>query len=410
MRNTQTFAGETPVLLAERDRRSAMLPVPEDFTVGKPFATLRTGPCRSRFSGKELGPTVTSGHLRDMLRLLLDRAAEDPVVIDWNHGSSPSFQASEDPSKGGSLGLVVGGWIEPLEGGGEELIVIPAYNARGVDVVESNRGALWNSPEFLVGKVFAREAEDSQEIGTGQLLAVALTNRPAQVATTAEPVTLTESGPIPMEDEKMAEQKEADAPEDEIPELAPEDESPPEELAEDAPEAEPEMIPMEEHQAALAAKDEEIALLMKQLEDLAGGEAEEATAVAASERMTREVTQLRKDIAVERGLRENAEDEAHYQELLAEGKIAPEGKDTLVRALSEKRDGRPYMYDALFANATPNSVIDFSERGHNHKSETAVPMTVEEEFQKDLHAYAEKNGITNIRVALQSFIRDNKEA
>ena len=323
-----------PVLVALKERRSAMLPVPEGFTVGKPFTVLKTGPCRSRFSGEEVGPTLSSEHLEDMLRLLMDRAAEDPVVIDWNHGSSPSFTASEDPNTGGSLGLVVGGWIE-----GNELIVIPAYNARGLGVVENNQGALWNSPEFLVGSVYAREADGPQEIGSAQLLAVALTNRPAQVATTAEAVTLTESG-MAREDEAMADKPIEEDPVAEAPDV----------------EEEEEMISLSEHMAQIAA-------LQEELEMLRAAAAPATEAVAASESLAAQVVKLQKDLGHERSLRESAEDEAHYQELFGSGRVKPAEKENLMISLKEKRAGRPWMYSGSLRSVSPTAWLTSPSAG-----------------------------------------------
>ena len=368
-----------PVLVALKERRSAMLPVPEGFTVGKPFTVLKTGPCRSRFSGEEVGPTLSSEHLEDMLRLLMDRAAEDPVVIDWNHGSSPSFTASEDPNTGGSLGLVVGGWIE-----GNELIVIPAYNARGLGVVENNQGALWNSPEFLVGSVYAREADGPQEIGSAQLLAVALTNRPAQVATTAEAVTLTESG-MAREDEAMADKPIEEDPVAEAPDV----------------EEEEEMISLSEHMAQIAA-------LQEELEMLRAAAAPATEAVAASESLAAQVVKLQKDLGHERSLRESAEDEAHYQELFGSGRVKPAEKENLMISLKEKRAGRPWMYSAVFAERQPNSVVDFSERGHNQPVPSEV-KTPSQELHEKVTAYAEANGITKYHDALRAYNRSAKK-
>lgn len=329
-----------------------------------------------------------------MLRLLLDRAAEDPVVIDWNHGSSPSYSASEDPLKGGSLGLVVGGWIETLEEGVEELVVIPAYNTRGVDVVEQNRGALWNSPEFLVGRVFAREADDAEEIGTAQLLAVALTNRPAQVATTAEAVTLTESGSAREED--MADEQ----PQEVRAECDPEEQ----EMMEPEPEeAEDESISMAEHQAAVQALEEQIQALKDKYEG------EEAEKVAASESIVAEVTKLREELNHERALREHAEDEGHFQTLLAEGRCAPAEKETLVRALGEKRAGRPWMYDALFGSREANSVVPLTEQGHSQKVEPEEPLSPSEQLHAEVKAYAEQHQISNYAEAFRAYIRTQQE-
>ena len=122
----------------------------------------------------------------EMIRVFNDRKLADPVIIDWQHATSP-FQGGSPapPESGNALGLIVE--LELREDG---LYATPAYNERGLDVVKSAGGVLWSSPEFLNGEVFSRDG--GSKIGDAQLLAITLTPRPAQSNDKIGRVLLTE--------------------------------------------------------------------------------------------------------------------------------------------------------------------------------------------------------------------------
>jgi len=153
--------------------------------LGRPFVTLRAGTVASRMSGETIAE-VTPELLAEMVRVFQARRESDPVIIDWNHQSSPNVGAST-PETGGALGEIVD---LRLSEDGTCLIAIPAYNDRGRRTVAEAQGSLWSSPEFVTGEVYARES--GAPTGGAQLLAVTLTPRPQQSASSVDRVLLTE--------------------------------------------------------------------------------------------------------------------------------------------------------------------------------------------------------------------------
>lgn len=153
--------------------------------LGRPFVTLRAGTVASRMSGETIAE-VTPSMLAEIVRVYQARKESDPVIIDWNHQSSPSF-GSNTPETGGALGEIVD---LRLSEDGQCLIAIPAYNERGLKTVAEAQGSLWSSPEFVMGEVYARES--GAPTGGAQLLAVTLTPRPQQTASAVDRVLLTE--------------------------------------------------------------------------------------------------------------------------------------------------------------------------------------------------------------------------
>ena len=162
--------------------------VPEGLTLGRPFRTLTTGVTYDRFTGRPIddAPSLTEAHLREMARIIRDRREQDPVVIDFNHGSA----IGATPAQAQTLGLILDAWVERTATGAV-LIVQPAFNDAGAAVVRGCHGALWSSPEFVVGPVFDRSRPGVQ-VGTAAVLAVSLTPRPAQTNDLLDPVMLSE--------------------------------------------------------------------------------------------------------------------------------------------------------------------------------------------------------------------------
>jgi hypothetical protein len=160
--------------------------VPDGLTVGKPFKTLALGQVTSRMNGSTIGSEIDHEMLSEMLRVFNDRKQADPVIIDWQHATSPfNGGTPAPPESGNALGLIVD--LELREDG---LYCTPAYNERGLEVVKNAGGVLWSSPEFIAGDVYARDGGDP--IGTAQLLAITLTPRPAQSNDKIDRVLLTE--------------------------------------------------------------------------------------------------------------------------------------------------------------------------------------------------------------------------
>ena len=127
--------------------------IPDGLTIGKPFKTLALGQVSSRMNGENIGKEISDTLLSEMIRVFNERREADPVIIDWQHATSP-FQGGTPapPESGSALGLIVD--LELREDG---LYATPAYNERGLDVVKSAGGVLWSSPEFLNGEVYSRD-------------------------------------------------------------------------------------------------------------------------------------------------------------------------------------------------------------------------------------------------------------
>ena len=160
--------------------------IPEGLTVGKPFKTLALGQVSSRMNGENIGKEIDRDLLTEMIRVYKERREADPVIIDWQHATSP-FQGGTPapPESGSALGLIVD--LDLREDG---LYATPAYNERGLSVVKQAGGILWSSPEFLNGEVYSRSGGDL--VGQAQLLAITLTPRPAQSNDKIGRVTLNE--------------------------------------------------------------------------------------------------------------------------------------------------------------------------------------------------------------------------
>ena len=160
--------------------------VPEGLTVGKPFKTLALGQVSSRMSGDNVGKEIDQDLLQEMVRVFNERKASDPVIIDWQHATSPfSGGTPAPPESGNALGMII-----DLELRQDGLYATPAYNERGLEVVKAAGGVLWSSPEFLNGEVYSRDG--GSKVGNAQLLAITLTPRPAQSHDKIERVTLNE--------------------------------------------------------------------------------------------------------------------------------------------------------------------------------------------------------------------------
>lgn len=180
MNSLRTYTETEFELYEERDERE------DGLIVGRPFKTLALGQVTSRMNGSNIGKEIDTSLLEELVRVFNERSENDPVVIDWQHSTSP-FQGGSPapPESGNALGLIVG-----LELKDDGLYAIPAYNERGVEVVQNAGGVLWSSPEFITGEVFSRDG--GEKIGDAQLLAVTLTPRPAQSNNKIDRVVLNE--------------------------------------------------------------------------------------------------------------------------------------------------------------------------------------------------------------------------
>ena len=165
---------------------SSSYEVPEGLTVGKPFKTLSLGQVSSRMSGDAIGKEIDETLISELVRVFKERQKHDPVIIDWQHATSP-FQGGSPapPESGTALGMII-----DLEMKQDGLYAVPAYNERGLEVVKSAGGVLWSSPEYIHGEIFSRDGGD--KVGDAQLLAITLTPRPAQSHNKIDRITLSE--------------------------------------------------------------------------------------------------------------------------------------------------------------------------------------------------------------------------
>ena len=82
--------------------------IPDGLTIGKPFKTLALGQVSSRMNGENIGQEIDHELLSEMIRVFNDRKLADPVIIDWQHATSP-FQGGSPapPESGNALGMIV---------------------------------------------------------------------------------------------------------------------------------------------------------------------------------------------------------------------------------------------------------------------------------------------------------------
>ena len=182
----------------------------DGLVIGRPFKTLALGQVTSRMNGNQIGKDIDSDLLAELVRVYNERSEIDPVVIDWQHATSP-FQGGTPapPESGNALGLIVG--LELKEDG---LYAIPAYNERGLEVVHNAGGVLWSSPEFVTGDVYSRDG--GEKIGSAQLLAITLTPRPAQSNNKIDRITLNERFEMNIDDMSIEELRKAYEAKDEL--------------------------------------------------------------------------------------------------------------------------------------------------------------------------------------------------
>ena len=320
--------------------------------LGRPFVTLRAGTVASRMSG-EMIAEVTPAILAEIVRVFQARKESDPVIIDWNHQSSPQFGANT-PETGGALGEIVD---LRLSEDGQCLIAIPAYNERGRKTVAEAQGSLWSSPEFVMGEVYARES--GAPTGGAQLLAVTLTPRPQQTASSVDRVLLTEEAYLmdtrenllKMEHEELVDlllqkmamvaEMEKRLAEDEPMELAEDEDK--KEMAE--VEIEDEIVPMtEDKEKKNYAMSEGSALLLA------------------------EVTSLREQLRELRDENQSVKRKGAVDELVRSGRISPAEVALAEKAWNHAQGGDNAFW-AMFSERKAGSVVSLREIGHGASGE-----------------------------------------
>jgi hypothetical protein len=330
--------------------------VTDGLTLGRPFKTLALGSVSARLSGETIGE-VDLALLEEMVRVYRERREDDPVIIDWQHASSPFNPGPPAaPDVGGALGLIVD--LELREDG---LYATPAYNERGLKVVQDAGGVLWSSPEYVTGDIFSRDG--GSKVGSAQLLAITLTPRPAQSSTKIDRVTLKENLQMDNMDNMSPEELKAalaakDAMvkelEQKIADMQADAEA---SLSAEMPEGE--MPKSEEEKPAVIVVDGE-----KPDDEKKMGEYKKMSESLLSEINTLRSTnkQLSEKLAKIEGEKNAAERREAVAALLREGKVAP-AEQAAVEAAWDARNAQPVFWK-MFSERPANSAVPLSQIGH----------------------------------------------
>ena len=356
--------------------------IPNGLTIGKPFKTLALGQVSSRMNGENIGKEISDTLLSEMIRVFNERREADPVIIDWQHATSP-FQGGTPapPESGSALGLIVD--LELREDG---LYATPAYNERGLDVVKSAGGVLWSSPEFLNGEVYSRDG--GAKIGEAQLLAITLTPRPAQSHDKIGRVTLSERtalmddiNEMSVEDlrqlliakdemVKQLEQKMKDMMEEsESSLMEKEDEDKEESMTEKEDEKETKLAHTPDHEEKKEEKKE-----YKMSENLT-----QSTLLSEVQSLRENNANLMERIAVIETEKREVEKREAVNTLLNEGKIQPSEASAAGKAF-EIKDLEGEFW-AMFSERPSNSAVPLVEVGHGASGQEINKATLDQEVR-----------------------------
>ena len=343
--------------------------VPEGLTIGKTFKTLSLGQVSSRMSGDAIGKEINTDLLNELVRVFNERKVNDPVIIDWQHATSPFQGKSPAPPESGiALGMII-----DLEVKDDGLYAVPAYNEEGLKVVEKSGGILWSSPEYIHGEIFTRDGGD--KVGDAQLLAITLTPRPAQSHNKIDRITLSEDL---MEEQVKELQAKLAAAEELI-----------EELKADA------KSKQEEQNAMMSAENDE-AEKKTELEDDSEKKAEKEDEKKMKEEDEKDHNKMsenfRQDVALlneVQALRESVKnleaentrikcDEA-VSSLLREGKISVAEKDVASKAWNI-RELQPEFWN-MFSERPLNSSVPLEEVGHGASGQEISKGTLDQKVR-----------------------------
>jgi hypothetical protein len=389
--------------------------VPDGLTIGKPFKTLSLGQVSSRMNGDNIGKEINQDLLQEMVRVFQERREADPVIIDWQHATSP-FQGGTPapPESGNALGLIV-----DLDLRDDGLYAIPAYNERGLQVVKDAGGILWSSPEYLHGEIFTRDGGD--KVGDAQLLAITLTPRPAQQHDKIDRITLKEAPMVTESDLKgmsqedlvdLAMQKDAmvRSLEAKIKEMSQENESKINKDSETQLEEhdDKEEMKEEDKEEKLAEhKDEE---KMKEEEDKEEKMKEEKkkehykmSEDLPSAQLLSEIQLLREQVQTLQSEKLAAERREAVGSLLREGKISPSEEEAANKAFDFKKKGDEIFW-TMFSERSPNSVVPMNQVGHGASGQEITKETI----NLKIKALSEEKGMTYAQ-ALSEFRQTNTQ-
>lgn len=379
----------------------------DGLTIGRPFKTLALGQVTSRMNGENIGKEIDQNLLAELVRVYEERRENDPVVIDWQHSTSPfSGGTPAPPESGNALGLIVG--LELREDG---LYAIPAYNERGLEVVTNAGGVLWSSPEFITGEVFSRDG--GEKIGDAQLLAVTLTPRPAQSNNKIDRVLLNERANMNIDEMSIDELKKALAAKDS---LVKELEA---KIADMKDEAEASMMASQyddDEKSKLAEKDDETKMTEKDDDEKSklAEKDDEKKSTQMSEQLGEstllsEVNALRESNArlnerleaIEAEKREIEKREA-VNVLLREGRITPKEVEAVGKAY-ELRELEPVLW-TMFSERPANSAVNLATIGHGASGQEINKQSLKEEVKK----LSSERGVT-FSEALNLFRTENPD-
>ena len=328
---------------------------------GQDIKVLSLGKVNSRINGETI-QEISIDILQEMVRVFKDRKETDPVIIDWNHQSSPFMNNGPTaPAQSMAYGEIADVYIKE-----DALFVKPLYTQAGLDLVKASEGVLYPSPEFLVGEVFAREG-DPKPIGFAQLQAVTLTARPAQSKNKISRVLLMENimnpdelkamtvdqlATLVLEKDQLVKQLEAQieglkSENDQL--SAPED---------DASMADGQKVEIELEGENLDKK--------KMMEDEKKMSEAAALSEMASAKLMNElnaqVTSLSEQVKALTAQKHQAERKLVVDGLLNTGKIAP-SEISAVESAYDIKDKFPAIWQS-FSERKANQAINLSEKGH----------------------------------------------
>jgi len=343
---------------------------------GAEIKVLSVGKVNSRINGKTI-QDVTPAILAEIVRVFKARLNEDPVIIDWNHQSSPFMDnGPTDPTQSMAYGEISDVYVKD-----DALYVKPLYTQAGLDLVKASEGVLYPSPEFLVGDVYARE-DDPKPIGFAQLQAVTLTARPAQSKNKISRVLLMEKSnmnpeelkamtvdqlaTLVMEKDQLVKQLEAQieglkSENDELTKDESEGESKANLDGEYAKKEEKKMM-AEEDKKMMAEEDK------KMMEDDDKKKMSEATALSEKAQaqlmneLNAQVTSLSEQVKALTAQKHQAERKLVVDGLLNTGKIAP-SEISAVESAYDIRDKFPAIWQS-FSERKANQAVNLSEKGH----------------------------------------------
>jgi hypothetical protein len=328
---------------------------------GSDIKVLSVGKVNSRINGKTI-QDVTPAILAEIVRVFKERSSQDPVIIDWNHQSSPFMDnGATDPIQSMAYGEIADVYVNE-----DALYVKPLYTQAGLDLVKASEGVLYPSPEFLVGEIFAREG-DPKPIGFAQLQAVTLTARPAQSKDKISRVLLMENIMNPEELKAMTV--------DQLATLVLEKDQLVKQL-----EAQIEGLKSENDQLSSPEEDASMADGQKVEIELEGEYADkkkmmedqkkmsEATALSEKAQaklmneLNAQVTALSEQVKTLQAEKHQAERKLVVDGLLNTGKIAP-SEISAVESAYDIKDKFPAIWQS-FSERKANQAINLSEKGH----------------------------------------------